>query len=272
VQRSASTKAIYQAVGFGNTYLITTSAGNVIVDTSLPAPAQRHRKLLQQVSAAPVRYIILTHGHGDHTGGIPLWKQPGTQIIAQRNHVQFAHYQKRLEGFFAFRNAPQFAFPRPAEQPWPGNYGTAIQPSILFDDTYEFTLGGVKFQLFHTPGETPDHLTAWIPQYKAALTGDNYYESFPNLYTLRGTTPRWPLDYVASLHKLLSLDAELVLPSHGRPIRGIYEGCAGWFDLDAATTASGPPASRTTSPYTDDGGVSNIWSASKRAAPWTRSI
>jgi len=138
-------EAIYQAVGFGNTYLIATSAGNVIVDTSLPAPAQRHRKLLQQVSAAPVRYIILTHGHGDHTGGIPLWKQPGTQIIAQRNHVEFAHYQKRLEGFFAFRNAAQFAFPRPAERPWPGNYGAAIQPSILFDDTYEFTLGGVKF-------------------------------------------------------------------------------------------------------------------------------
>jgi alkyl sulfatase BDS1-like metallo-beta-lactamase superfamily hydrolase len=296
-------EAIYQAVGFGNTYLITTSAGNVIVDTSMPAPAQRHRRLLQQVSAAPVRYIILTHGHGDHIGGIPLWKQPGTQIIAQKNHVEFAHYQKRLEGFFAFRNAAQFAFPKPPERPWPGNYGATIQPSILFDDTYEFSLGGVKFQLFHTPGETPDHLTVWIPQYKAAFTGDNYYESFPNLYTLRGTTPRWPLDYVASLNKVLSLDAELVLPSHGGPIRGatevrrqltryrdaiqyvhdavvqgmnagkdvftlmreirlpanlevgesygkltwsirgIYEGYAGWFDLDPATMYETPPSS-----------------------------
>jgi len=26
-----------------------------------------------------------------------------------------------------------------------------MQPNILFDDRYEFTLGGVKFEIFHTP-------------------------------------------------------------------------------------------------------------------------
>jgi alkyl sulfatase BDS1-like metallo-beta-lactamase superfamily hydrolase len=63
-------------------------------------------------------------------------------------------------------------------------------------------------------------LTVWIPQFKAAFVGDNYYESFPNLYTLRGTTPRWALDYVDSLNTVLALEPELVLPSHGQPIRG----------------------------------------------------
>ena len=50
--------------------------------------------------------------------------------------------------------------------------------------------------------------------------GDNYYESFPNIYTLRGTKPRWALDYVASLNKILALEPEIVLPSHGEPIIG----------------------------------------------------
>ena len=50
--------------------------------------------------------------------------------------------------------------------------------------------------------------------------GDNYYESFPNIYTLRGTQPRWALDYVASLDKILALQPELVLPSHGSPVVG----------------------------------------------------
>ena len=215
--------AIYQAIGFGNTFLVTTSGGNVIIDTSLPgAAAQRHVKLLKAVSSAPVKYIILTHGHGDHTGGVPLWKEAGAQVIAQKNHTEFESYQRRLAEFFALRNAAQFGFDYSAVRP-SANRSTPIAPDILFDDKYQFTLGGVRFEILHTPGETPDHLTVWIPQYKAAFTGDNYYESFPNLYTLRGTEPRWPLDYVNSLNTVMTLKPEIVLPSHGRAIQGNAE-------------------------------------------------
>jgi alkyl sulfatase BDS1-like metallo-beta-lactamase superfamily hydrolase len=297
------TDNIYQAVGFGNTFMIVTPAGNVIVDTSMPGPARLHVKLLKEKSSAPVKYIILTHAHGDHTGGIPLWKESGTEIIAQKNHVEFMNYQARLNGFFALRNAAQFALPRPAPSAWPGDYGAKIEPTILFDDKYEFTLVGVKFELHSTPGETPDHLSVWIPEWKTAFVGDNYYESFPNIYTLRGTEPRWALDYVRSIDKVLSWKPELVLPSHGRAIRGnaeisqrltryrnailyvhdevvkgmnagkdvytlmreihlpdnllvgesygkltwsirgIYEGYAGWFDLNPATMYETPPSS-----------------------------
>jgi len=215
--------AIYQAIGFGNTFMVTTSEGNVIIDTSLPFNAPRHTKLLKAENAGPVKYIILTHGHGDHTGGVPAWKEAGAQVIAQKNHVEFMHYQARLRGFFALRNAAQFALPQPAASEWPGNYGAKIEPTILFDDKYEFTLGGVKFELYHTPGETPDHLTVWVPQYKAAFIGDNYYTSFPNIYTLRGTEPRWALDYVNSLNQVLALKPEVVLPSHGQAIYGNAE-------------------------------------------------
>src|SRR5215467_4403267 len=93
--------AIYQAIGFGNTFMVVTEAGNVIIDTSLPFNAARHKQLLQAENSGPVKYIILTHAHGDHTGGVQAWKQPDTQIIAQTNHVEFRHYQARLNGFFA---------------------------------------------------------------------------------------------------------------------------------------------------------------------------
>jgi alkyl sulfatase BDS1-like metallo-beta-lactamase superfamily hydrolase len=216
-------EAISLAYGFGNTFMVTTPEGNVIIDTSSVRRAQAAKKLLQAVSDAPIRYIVLTHAHGDHTGGVPLWKQQGTQIIAQAEHVEFVHYQARLAGFFGVRNSAQFGYPNPQDTPWVGNRGGTILATRLFDHNYEFTLGGVRFEILSTPGETPDHLTVWIPKYKAAFVGDNYYESFPNIYTLRGTKPRWALDYIDSLNKVLALKPEIVLPSHGDPIIGSEE-------------------------------------------------
>ncbi len=217
-------EAIFQAIGFGNTFMVVTEAGNVIIDTSMPFNAARHKQLLQAENSGPIKYIILTHAHGDHTGGVTAWKQPATKIIAQDNHKEFQHYQSRLNGFYALRNAAQFALPLPAVAPaWPGNYGAKIAPDVFFNDKYEFELGGLKLEILHTPGETYDHLTVWIPKYKAAFVGDNYYDSFPNIYTLRGTQPRWALDYINSLNKVLALKPEIVLPSHGMPIHGNEE-------------------------------------------------
>ena len=215
--------AISMVTGFGNTFMVKTDEGNVIIDTSIGFHAPRHKQLLRAENSGPIKYIILTHGHGDHTGGVRLWKEPATQIIAQKNHSEFMHYHARLAGFYARRNAAQFALQIPAPGEWAGNYGAKIEPTVLFDDKYEFTLGGVRFEIYSTPGETYDHLTVWVPKYRAAFVGDNYYTSFPNIYTLRGTQPRWALDYINSINKVLSLKPEIVLPSHGNHLQGAEE-------------------------------------------------
>jgi alkyl sulfatase BDS1-like metallo-beta-lactamase superfamily hydrolase len=212
--------AIYQGIGFGNTFMITTADGNVIVDTSSANRAPKHHELLTKVSAAPIKYIILTHGHHDHTGGVHLWKQPGTEVIAQRIFPSFWAYQERLASYFARSNAAQFNFNEEQLAKLYRSEQHKVQPTITFDDHHEFELGGTKFELFHTPGETYEHCTVWVPKHKAAFVGDNVYDSFPNIYTLRGTQPRWALDYVNSINKVLSLKPEIVLPSHGLPIVG----------------------------------------------------
>jgi alkyl sulfatase BDS1-like metallo-beta-lactamase superfamily hydrolase len=213
-------EAIYQGIGFANTFLITTPGGNVIVDTSSAHLAQKHHDLLTKVSDAPVRYIILTHGHGDHTGGVHLWKQEETQILTQRNFPTLRAYQDRLGMYFARTNAAQFNFNAERLAELGRSPQSKVEPTITFDQRFDFELAGVKFEVYHTPGETYDALTVWVPKYKAAFVGDNVYDSFPNIYTLRGTQPRWALDYVASINKVLALEPEIVLPSHGLPIVG----------------------------------------------------
>jgi alkyl sulfatase BDS1-like metallo-beta-lactamase superfamily hydrolase len=222
--------SIYMAPMTSNVYLVVTPGGNVVIDTAPARDAVEARDLLTAISHAPVKYIILTHGHADHIGGIPLWKQPGTRIIAQRNYVELLNYVTRLEGFFAPRNAVAFNRPPAAAGPWAGNYAATIEPTILFDEKYAFSLGGVRFELLSTPGETPDHLTVWLPASRVAFIGDNYAGagmpepmSFPNIYAVRGTKPRPALDWIKSIDTVLGLKPAIVLNGHGDPIFGQAE-------------------------------------------------
>lgn len=221
------TDRIYQATGFGNTFLVTTSEGNVVIDTALPSNAQRHKRLLQEIDDSPIKYIIITHAHGDHTGGIDAWREAETEVVAHQAHEEFEHYTQRLRGMFVRRNHAQYPdLPRATDRLMklktsnPGNFAAEIKPTILFDTDFDIELGGVTFHVMHTPGETYDALSVWIPELKAVFVGDNFYGSFPNIYTLRGTKPRWALDYVSSLNKILELEPEILIPSHGEALYG----------------------------------------------------
>ena len=213
---------IYKATGFGNTFMVVTDEGNVIIDTSLPGMAPKHKSLLRAVNDAPIHSIIITHGHGDHTGGVALWREPETKVIAQENMIEFLRYQKRLGELFIQRNGAQFGFDLTAPSSSISNESSGVNmlPNTLFDKDLNFTLGQEKFEILHTPAETYDALTVWMPEHKAAFVGDLFYQSFPNIYTLRGTKPRWALDYVDSINRVLALSPEILLPSHGEPIFG----------------------------------------------------
>jgi alkyl sulfatase BDS1-like metallo-beta-lactamase superfamily hydrolase len=228
-QESTQTEAtkiaddIYSATGFGNTFLVVTDEGNVVIDSSLARNAPKHKQLLDNVDSRDPKYIIITHAHGDHIGGVPLWKGDKTKVLMQEESIEFLHYQERLKGFFTRRNAAQFGFGLAASDSSltvTGNYDANIPVDITFNESHSFKLGDLSFEVISTPSETHDALSVWIPERKAVFVGDLFYRAFPNIYTLRGTKPRWALDYVNSLNKVMALAPEILIPSHGEPIYG----------------------------------------------------
>lgn len=208
------TNHVYRFEGSCNAILVTTPGGSVLIDPAGVGSAERwFRRIMQEY---PLKAILLTHGHHDHRKDIFMWKgDQDIPVIAQREIVEFIRYHDRLAPFFAHRNrvwgiSVPDSVELLAESP--------VEPTVLYTDTCTYELGGIHFQLTHVGGETPDQSVIWIPDYNVVLAGDNYYSSFPNLYTLRGTKPRWALEYIAALDTMLAKDPEFIIPGHGDPL------------------------------------------------------
>ena len=226
---------VYYATGVGNTMMITTDEGVVLFDTGLVLQVEPQLRMLKEISDAPVRYIVLSHSHADHTGGTRFWQEEGTEIVTHEDFVEEQRYLMELEPYQYGRNRTLFPW-MPAWEDRPDiammRYG-GIEPTITVGDweTHTFTLGGVEFQVIGTPGaEGADNAVLWLPEQKILFTGDFFgpqFPQFPNVFTMRGEKIRKPMEYVKSLDLLLTLDPEIVVPSHLNPTVGAAEIRAG---------------------------------------------
>jgi len=219
---------VYYATGVGNTIMITTAEGNVVFDTGLVLQVAKQLQALKEVSSAPVRYIVLSHSHADHIGGTRFWQEEGTEIITHGDFPEEQRYLSELEPYQYGRNRTLFPW-MPAWEDRPDiammRYG-GVEPTMTVADwqSYEFTLGGVQFQVIGTPGaEGADNAVLWLPEQKILFSGDFFgpqFPQFPNVFTMRGEKIRKPMEYIKSLDLLLTLEPEIVVPSHLDPTVG----------------------------------------------------
>jgi glyoxylase-like metal-dependent hydrolase (beta-lactamase superfamily II) len=218
----AITGFVFMAHDISNAYLVTTSDGDVMVNTGFLTSGARNKAVLGPHQTGALRHIILTQSHADHYGALESFKEPGSKIIVQAQFLDNMHDMNGLQPFFGPRTRKLWGTtvkmdgppPRPPE----------VVPDIIIDKEYSFEQGGRRFEIFSTPdGETTDSLTVWMPNEKIVFTGNLFgpvFHSMPFLNTLRGDKPRLVRTYLRSLDKVRKLGAEILITGHGEPIRG----------------------------------------------------
>ncbi|MDC1491536.1 MBL fold metallo-hydrolase [Gammaproteobacteria bacterium] len=228
---------IHIAIGYGiaNSIMVEGEGGNIIIDAADSVhEAEKIYKQFKQINSNPIKAVIYTHNHGDHTFGASYYynlSDEKPKIIA---HETTAYYIERIMGILnpiiSERSAKMFGTFLPEEQlinvgigPYLGVSQSVpgyIKPDITFSDELKINIAGIDIELYHAIGETNDQLFVWLPEKKALMPGDNIYRTFPNLYTIRGTTHRDVKGWIDSLDHMRSLNPNYLYPSHTKALEG----------------------------------------------------
>lgn len=240
-------ESVYCATGYSpaNISMIVGRTGLVIVDTGmLPEHAKTVLAEFRKTTDLPIAAIILTHGHGDHTGGTSAFLQagPGGLLPPIYAHQPFntedAAFDSAGISINRLRNARQGGFMLPPEERINNGIARAfyppkdrdpfaggpVAPTKTFAEARKvIDVAGVRLELVAAPGETSDELYVWFPAERVVFTGDNFYRSWPNLYAIRGSGYRDVQHWIDSLEMILAEKPMYAVPGHTLPLMGEEE-------------------------------------------------
>jgi glyoxylase-like metal-dependent hydrolase (beta-lactamase superfamily II) len=235
----AITPFVFMSRDISNSYLVTTSDGDLIVNTGMPDGAERTKALFAPHRTGPLKYIVLTQSHADHFGGVPVLREEGTQLVGGPGFNEALADMMGLQSFFGPRTFKLWGTTLKRDTaPKPIPTGEEVAPDILVDRTLTLEVGERTFELISAPeGETVDNIAVWMPGEKIVFTGNTFgpvWLSMPFLNTLRGDKPRLVRSYLKSLALIRDLGAEIVITGHGDPIVGKERIKADLDKMDAA--------------------------------------
>ncbi|CAN7652027.1 MBL fold metallo-hydrolase [Phenylobacterium sp. LjRoot219] len=213
--------------GCSNSYVITSEAGDVVINTGAPAERE-HRRRFEELLGRPLKVakIVFTQDHFDHIGGWSKFADPSVEMIAQAEFPRLCRERTALAPFFGPRSqAVLHAMLSPSSNRPPAFRGANLpEPLTLFDKRHSFEVGRRRFELYSSPsGETLDSLMVWLPQERVLFTGNwmgALYGALPHFYTLRGDRDRSVANFMVELQHLIDLDPDLLVTGHGLPIVG----------------------------------------------------
>ncbi|HEY7928829.1 MAG TPA: MBL fold metallo-hydrolase, partial [Steroidobacteraceae bacterium] len=191
---------LYMITGAGgNTTLAVGSDGSIVVDAQFAPVYPKLKAKIAELSTAPVKYLIDTHYHGDHTGANADFARDGASIVAQINVA------KRLQ------SAPTAA----NGQPGRAAPAEAI-PTRTYTDRMTLSVGGQRAQLIHVPAAHTDGDTVvYFPAGNVISTGDIVSsQSYPNIDVKVGGSIDGMIRGCDEVLKLGN-DRTKIVPGHG---------------------------------------------------------
>ena len=227
--------APYGEVGLdGNSIAIVGDTGVLVFDTNgTPAAASAVLAEIRRLTDKPVRYVVNSHWHWDHWYGTEVYRRafPAVQVVSQ------ARTRAMMSG-------PALEFNRPGiEQQLPAyvkmleekaasdpstrdRLETArffldqkrsvkhVVPEVTFDRAFDLDLGNRRVQVrHHDRAVTPGDSYLYLPDQKVLITGDLLVNPMP--FALSS----YPSGWIATLEQLDALDASVIVPGHGEPLR-----------------------------------------------------
>lgn len=194
-----------------NAMAIVTTEGVVLVDTGNNTTDTRALlEHVRSVTSAPVRYVVITQNHNDHSGGAALVSPPATTIVHERVVKQWANL--RPHQITAWRRR----FP---ERTAALEAVTPVDTVQSFSDRLTLRLGGKEIQLLYVDDlHNPGDIAVWLPKERilhASMAG--YKDRHPDIrpdYS-HGTTE----GLLKQLKAYIALRPATVVPAHG-PVGG----------------------------------------------------
>ena len=198
--------SIYMLEGAGGNIAASVGEdGIVIVDDQFAPLAEKIQRALKDIGVTdkPVRFVINTHYHGDHTGGNEPFNNAGSTIIAHDN------VRKRLEtGGTAGNGASIKMENKPAAK--------AALPIITFQHEVTVHLNGEDIRAMHFPSEHTDgDSIIFFPKNNVVHMGDDFVRyGFPFIDVASGGSVQGIIDAMEKTSMQLPADVK-VIPGHG---------------------------------------------------------
>lgn len=184
----------------GNITVLTGPEGKLLVDAGIAVSRPRIQAALDGISDAPLKYLINTHWHWDHTDGNDWVHQAGATIIAQENTLKRLSSTTRVEDW-------SFTF-----EPWPVD----ARPTVLVktDKTLHFD-GETIVVKGYGPGHTDTDVTVYFEKADVIALGDIFWNGvYPFIDIATGGSIDGAIRLVD--HALAQVTSKtIIVPGHG---------------------------------------------------------
>jgi cyclase len=192
-----------------NVSIILTREGAVMIDTGqTPADSHVAMGIVKKLTSKPVRFIIHTEPHADHTTGDFVFSPPAVVIA----HAGAVESMKKGASAILERNE-KFAAESPAARDAVKGYRQVL-PHVEYRQHMTLNAGERNFELIYLKGVHSEADTAiWLPRervlWAAAAVG---VKRFPNIRASLAIS-----DILAAIKTMRALNPEIVIAGHGAP-------------------------------------------------------